>query len=134
MQAVSLGPGRHGPVLEAVAPADDRLEVRDLLARLASLLLLRVEVGEGVGDEDAAVRAEAVVVEVEVLEGDVLGEELDERRVGVDAEGVVAQVDGEELGEVEDGVEEEAEGLGDLVEEATREDVGEVRDLEAKIC
>lgn len=93
-----------------------------------------MEVGEGVGDEDAAVRAEAVVVEVEVLEGDVLGEELDERRVGVDAEGVVAQVDGEELGEVEDGVEEEAEGLGDLVEEATREDVGEVRDLEAKIC
>ncbi|MBE3046263.1 hypothetical protein IMZ48_27745 [Candidatus Bathyarchaeota archaeon] len=56
-----------------------------------------MELGEGVGDEDAAVRAEAIVVEVEVLQRDVLGEELDERRVGVDAEGVVAQVDGAEL-------------------------------------
>ena len=97
MQAVGLGPGVHGAVLEAVAPADDRLEVGDLLAGLARLLLLRVELGEGVGDEDTAVRAEAIVVEVEVLQRDVLGEELDERRVGVDAEGVVAQVDGAEL-------------------------------------
>lgn len=74
-----------------------------------------MELSEGVGDEDAAVRAEAVVVEVEVLERDVLREELDEGRVGVDAERVVAQVDREELRVVEDGVEEEAEGLGNLV-------------------
>lgn len=92
-----------------------------------------MEVGEGVGDEDAAVRAEAIVVEVEVLEGDVLREELDERRVGVDAEGVVAQVDGAELRQIEDGVEEEAEGLGDLVEEATSEDVRKVGDLEGEV-
>ncbi|KAG7147308.1 hypothetical protein HYQ46_003866 [Verticillium longisporum] len=34
--------------------------------------------GQGIGDEDAAVRAQAVVVEVEVLERDVGREEGDE--------------------------------------------------------
>lgn len=41
--------------------------------------------------------AEAVVVQVEVLEGDVRGEEGDEGRDEVQAEGVVVEVDGGEV-------------------------------------
>lgn len=64
-----------------------------------------------------------------MLERNVLGEESDKRSVGVDAKRVIAEVDGVEFGEVEDGCEERREGLGNLVEEATGEDVGKVGNL-----
>lgn len=51
-------------------------------------------------------RTQAVVIEVEMLERNVRGEESDERRVGVDAEGIIAKVDGMQIGVVEDGCEE----------------------------
>ena len=46
--------------------------------------------------------AEAVVVEIEVPQRDVGGQEGDERRLGVQAEGVVVEVDSVEVREVED--------------------------------
>ena len=45
-------------------------------------------------EEDARRGAHAVVVEVEEAQGRVRGEEVDEGRDGVQAEGVVAEVDG----------------------------------------
>lgn len=47
--------------------------------------------------------AEAVVVEVQVAQGDVRGEEGDEGRLHVEAEGVVVEVYGVEVGELEEG-------------------------------
>lgn len=73
--------------------------------------------------------AQAVVVEVEVLERNVGGKEGNEGRLGVQAEGVVVKVDGVELGEVEDRGEEGGESFGDLVKESAGEDIGEVCDL-----
>lgn len=127
---VRLGPGGHAAVLEAVAAADDGLEVGHVVAFFAGGVFLRGEGGEGIGDEDAGGGAEAVVVEDEVAEGDVLGEEVDEGRLGVEAEGVVGEVDGVEVGQREEGGEEGGERLRDLGEEAAREDVGEVGNLE----
>jgi hypothetical protein len=73
--------------------------------------------------------AQAVVVEVEVLERNVGGKEGNEGRLGVQAEGVVVKVDGVELGEVEDRGEEGGKSFGDLVKESAGEDIGEVCDL-----
>lgn len=126
-----LGPRRHAAVLEAVAAADDGFEVgHGGGAGGAGGGFLGGEGGEGVGDEDARGGAEPVVVQDEVAEGDMLGEEVDERGLRVEAEGVVGEVDGVEVREGEEGGEEGGEGLWDLREEAAREDVGEVGDLE----
>ena len=57
------------------------------------------------------------------------GEESDERCLRVEAEGVVVEIDRVELREVEDGSEEVREGFGDLGQQPTCEDVGEVGDL-----
>lgn len=73
--------------------------------------------------------AEAVVVEVQVAQGGVRGEEGDEGRLHVEAEGVVVEVYGVEVGELEEGGQERGEGGGDFREEAAGEDVGEVGDL-----
>ena len=62
-----------------------------------------------------------------------LGEEVDEGRLGVEAEGVVGEVDGVEVGEGEERGEEGGERLRDLGEETAGEDVGEVGDLGAKV-
>jgi hypothetical protein len=59
----------------------------------------------------------------------VLGEEVDEGRDGVEAEGVVGEVDGVELGEREQRGEEVRQRGRDLGEKTRREDVGEVGDL-----
>lgn len=72
----------------------------------------------------------AIVVKVEVLEGDVGGEEGHERRLHVKAEGIVVQVDCVKLGEVEHRGEKRGDSVGDLAEESTGEDIGEVCDLE----
>ena len=75
-------------------------------------------------------RTHAVVVQVEVLKGDVGGEESHERRLNVQAESIVVQVDSGEFGEVEDRGQERGDSVGDLAQESTGEDVGEVGDLE----
>ena len=54
-----------------------------------------------------------------------LGEEIDEGADGVEAEGVVAQIDGVQVWALEEGGEEGGEGGWDLGEEAGGEDVGE---------
>lgn len=56
-------------------------------------------------------------------------EKGDEGRLGVEAEGVVVEVDRVEVRQVEDGGEQGGERLGDFVQEAAGEDVGEVCDL-----
>lgn len=129
VQAESLGPGGHAAVFQPVATADDCLEVGHILSLLARLLLLCVELRERIGDQDTGVGAQAVVVEVEVLQGDVCGEEGDEWRLCVEAKSVVVEVDGVELGEVQDGGKEGGKGLWDFVEKATGEDIGEVGNL-----
>lgn len=129
MQAERLGPCEHRAGFQAVATADDGFEIWDGLALLARGDLLLVQRGERVGDHDAGVWAEAVVVEVEVLEWDVRGEEGNERCLHVETESVVVQVDGVELWELEKRSEEGGKGGWDLGEEATGEDVGKVGDL-----
>lgn len=114
MRGVCLCPGGHAAVLQAVAAADDGLEVGHVLAFLAGGFLLLGECGEGICDEDAGGGAEAVVVQDEVAEGDVLGEEVDEGRLGVEAEGVIGKVDGVEVGEGEERGEKGGERLRDL--------------------
>jgi hypothetical protein len=126
---VGLGPGGHAAVLQAVAAADDGLEVRDRGAVCAGLGLLARERGEGVGDEDAGGGAQAVVVQEQVAQGCVLGEEVDEGRDRVEAEGVVREVDRVQVGQREQRGEEEGQRGRDLGEEARREDVGEVGGL-----
>jgi len=71
-------------------------------------------------------RAQPVVVEYEVLERGVRGEEGNEGRDRVETEGVVGEGEGVEVGQLEAGFEEGVEGGGDLGEEARGEDVGEV--------
>ena len=135
MRGEGLGPRGHAAVFEAVAAADDGFEVgHGGGARGAGGGFLGGEGGEGVGDEDACGGAEAVVVEDEVAEGDMLGEEVDEGGLRVEAKGVVGEVDGIEVGEGEERGEEGGEGLRNLREEAAREDVGEVGDLEGGRC
>lgn len=74
-------------------------------------------------------RAHAVVVQVEVLKRDVGGEESHERRLNVQAESIIVQIDSVEVGEVEDRGQERGDGVGNLAQESTGEDVGEVGDL-----
>jgi hypothetical protein len=64
-----------------------------------------------------------------VTELDVLGEELYEGRLGVEAEGVVGEVDGVKVWEREQRRKEVGEGGWYFGEQASREDVGEVCDL-----
>lgn len=56
-------------------------------------------------------------------------EECDERSLCVETEGVVVQVYGMEVWQVEDRGQKGGQGLGDFIQEATSEDVGEVCDL-----
>ncbi len=51
-------------------------------------------------------RAEAVVVEVQVLQGHVRGEKGDDGGLRIEAKGIIVEVDGVEVREVEDGGEE----------------------------
>lgn len=74
-------------------------------------------------------RTHAVVVQVEVLKRDVGGEESHERRLNVQAESIVVKVDSVEFGEVENRGQERGDGVGNLAQESTGEDVGEVGDL-----
>ena len=60
---------------------------------------------------------------------DVLGEELNERSLCVEAEGVVGQINGVEVGEREESTEEMLKCRRDFREEAGCEDVCEVCDL-----
>jgi hypothetical protein len=60
----------------------------------------------------------------------VRSQEGDQGRLGVEAEGVVVEVDGVEVREVEDRGEEGGERVGDLAEEAAGEDVGQVGNLQ----
>lgn len=71
-------------------------------------------------------RAEAVVVQVEVLQGHVGGEESHERGLGVETEGVVVEVDGGEVGMVQDSGENGRDAGGNLVEQSAGEEIGEV--------
>jgi hypothetical protein len=71
-----------------------------------------------------------IVVKVEVLKRYVGGEEGHERRLHVKAEGIVVQVDGVKLGEVKHRGEKRGDSVGDLAEESTGEDIGEVCDSE----
>jgi hypothetical protein len=68
-------------------------------------VFLRGKCGERIGDEDTGCRAETVVVQVEVAEGGVLAEEVDEWGYGVQTEGVVGEVDGVEVWQREEGCE-----------------------------
>lgn len=130
MLAECLCPGLHAAILKSVTAADDRLEVGDVCATLlAGLLLLVVKLRKCVGDVHACFRPETVVVQVEVLEGNVRGEKVGDGLVGVDAESIVVQVDSGEVRKVGDLCEQVSERFGDLVEEATREDVGKVGNL-----
>jgi hypothetical protein len=74
-------------------------------------------------------RAHTIVVEVEVLKRYVSGEEGHERCLHVKAESIVVQVDRVKLGEVEHRGEKRGDSVGDLAEESTGEDIGEVCDL-----
>jgi len=129
VQAECLGPRQHRPALQPVAPADHGLEIRDVLASRTCCLLLGVQLGEGVCDQNAGVGTEAVVVEVEMAQRDVRGEEGDERCLHVQAEGVVVEVDGVQVWKLEKGLKKGRESGGDFGEEAAGEDVGEVGDL-----
>jgi hypothetical protein len=99
---VGFGPGAHAAVLQSVATADYELEVGDLLAFLARGGFLCGECRERIGDEDAGCGAETVVVEVEVAEGCVLRQEVYERGNGVEAEGVVGEIDSVEVWQCEE--------------------------------
>lgn len=59
--------------------------------------------------------------------------ERDKGCLSVEAESIVVQVDGVEVRQVQDRGKERGEGLGDLVEQTTSEDIGEVRDLFFKL-
>ena len=72
---------------------------------------------------------EAVVVEVQVLEGHVRREEGDNGCLRVEAKGIVVEVDGVEVREVEDGGEERGKGIGDFAEESSGENIVEASDL-----
>ena len=50
-----------------------------------------------------------------MLERDVGGEESDEGGLGIEAEGVVVQIDGVEFGKGEEGGKEGREGLGNFI-------------------
>ena len=129
VELVSLGPGGHASVLQSVATANNSLKIGNVLSFLSSGLLLAVKLRESVGDEDTSMRTHAVVVQVEVLKRDVGGEESHERRLNVQAESIVVKVDSVEFGEVENRGQERGDGVGNLAQESTGEDVGEVGDL-----
>jgi hypothetical protein len=129
VRCVGLGPCLHTASLEAVAPADDELEVRHLLALLTRSLLLCGKRSERVGYEDTGSGAETIVVQVQVAQWRVLGEEVDKRGYSVESEGIVRKVDGVEFGKGEESSDEVGERRWDLGQETRCEDVGEVRDL-----
>jgi hypothetical protein len=68
-------------------------------------------------------RAQAVVVEVEVLQGNVLSKESYQWCGGVKAKGIIVEVDGREVGKVLNRGEEGGDGLGNLAEKSAGEDV-----------
>jgi hypothetical protein len=59
-------------------------------------------------------------------------QEGDQRRLCVEAEGIVIEVDSVQVWEIEDRGEEGGKRFGDFAEEAAGEDVGEVGDLIGK--
>jgi hypothetical protein len=97
MCGICLRPCGHAAVLEAVAAADDGLEVWDVFALLLSGLLLLGERSEGIRNKDSSGRTEPVVVKDQVAEGYVLGEEVYQGCLGVQPESIVGEVDGVEL-------------------------------------
>lgn len=88
-----------------------------------------MEFGQSVGNQNTGMGTQAVVVQIQVLERDVCGEEGNKGRLGVEAECIVVEVYRVQLGEVKDGGEERGKGLGDLVEQTAGENIGKVGNL-----
>ena len=135
-RAVRLERGRPrlgGAVLETVAPADDRAQVRLHFGFRVFCTGVRGEgvgeASEGVGDDGAACGAETVVVELEDAKGARGREEGHERVDGAPAEGVIREVDLDERGLADERVADRGECGRDLGDEAAGEDVGEVSNL-----
>lgn len=92
-----------------------------------------MKLGQGVGDQNASMRPQAIVVKVQVLQGDMLGEECNQGRLGVQAESIVVQVYRAEVGQVKYRGKQGGQRLGDFAEQAAGEDIGKVCDLNARI-
>jgi len=116
-------PGNHGTVLQPITAANDGFQRRVGCFRFR---FLDLELRDGVRDGGARGGAEAVVVQDQVLEREMRGEEGDEWRFGQETEGVVREVDRGEAGEVKEGGEEVGEGGRDFFLEAAGVDVCEV--------
>ncbi len=58
---------------------------------------------------------ESVIVEVQVLEWDVAGQESNQGRLSVETKGIIVKDDGAQVGKIKDRGEERGESLGDLV-------------------
>lgn len=126
VRLVRLGPGGHAAVLESVAAADDALEVGHVLALPPGGFFALGEGDERLGYGRPRDGAHAVVVQDEVFQGHVFGEEVDERVLCVEPERVVAQVYRVEVGAFEQRRQEGRERRGDLLEQSGGEDVVEV--------
>ena len=75
-------------------------------------------------------RSESVVVQNEVTEGHMAGQELDERRGSVETKSVVIEVDSVDGVKLEDSVQESSQSSGDLRQKTTGENIIEVGSFE----
>jgi len=92
VQTVSLCPRCHTAIFESIAPTDDSLEVGDFLSCFSCFFLLRVQSRERICNQDSGVWPKSVVIEDEMLEGHMRGEESHEGSLGVETESVVIEV------------------------------------------
>ena len=74
-------------------------------------------------------RTQPVVVQVQMLQRHVGSEESDQGRLGIQAKGVVVEVDRAQVGQVENRSKEGGKRFGDFVEKTAGEDVGKVGNL-----
>ena len=74
-------------------------------------------------------RAQSIVVQVQMLERHVGGKEGDEWRLRVEPKGIIVQIDRGKFGKVKDRCQERREGLRNLIKQAAGKDISEVRNL-----
>ena len=125
MLSEGFGEEVGGSVLESVSTADDGSEAGGLTFGFGGESGLE----ESFGDDVSSCWTETVVVEDEVGEGEVGGEEGDDGFGASTSKGVVREVDGFQRGGVGERVTESGQSIWDLGNESTGEDVCEVGDL-----
>ena len=131
---VGTSPSRHTAIFQPVTSADDAFQERNLLSFLASFFLTLRKLAERIRNVCSGRGTQSVVVQNKVAQGHVAREEIDERGLRVETEGIVGQVNGVQGRDLQESIQESCQSLGKLGEQSRSENIGQFGHLKVLLC